>query len=79
MRDHGVVKAHLFGSFAHGAARPDSDIDLLVAFAEPGSFFDELRLADELQRLSGRSVDVMTEIHPVFAPYILPTLIPLPI
>ena len=29
-----VTELALFGSAAHGALRPDSDIDLLVVFAE---------------------------------------------
>lgn len=79
MRDHGVIKAELFGSFADGTAGPDSDIDLLVTFAEPVRLFDQLRLADNLGRISGRPVDLMTQIHPAFAPYIMPTLISLPL
>ncbi len=79
LRDHGVVKAELFGSFADGTDGLDSDIDLLVAFAEPVSLFYQLGLADELQRISGRPVDLLTDIHPAFAPYIVPTLIPLPL
>ncbi|MGI8643934.1 MAG: nucleotidyltransferase family protein [Thermomicrobiales bacterium] len=79
LRDHGVIQAQLFGSSAVGAVGPESDIDLLVTFAEPVPLFAQLRLADLLQRICGRPVDLMTDIHPAFAPLITPTLIPLPL
>lgn len=72
-----MVKAQIFGSFAAGAAGPDSDMDLLATFSGLVSLFDQLRMANELQRISGHPVDVLTEIHPLFSPYIVPTLIPL--
>lgn len=49
-------------------------MDLLVTFARPVPLFAQLRLADQLQRISGRPVDLMTDLHPAFAPYIVPTL-----
>lgn len=79
MRDHGVVKAELFGSFAHGTAGPDSDLDLLVAFGRPVTLFQRLDLAEELSRLCRRKVDMMTDIDPAFLPYIQPTLVALPV
>lgn len=79
LRDHGVIKAELFGSFADGTAGPDSDIDLLVTFAEPVRLFDQLDLAEELSQVCGRKVDLMTSIEPVFLPYIEPTLVALPL
>ncbi len=79
LRAHGVIRASVFGSVAEGTARPDSDIDLLVTFDRPVTLFEQLRLAHELGNVAGRDVDLMTEIHPAFAPYILPTLRPLPL
>jgi predicted nucleotidyltransferase len=79
LRAHGVVEAHLFGSFAHGDAGPESDVDLFVRFDPPVSFFDQLRLAELLKQICGRPVEVITDLHPAFAPYILPTLVPLPL
>jgi predicted nucleotidyltransferase len=52
-------------------------MDLLATFSGLVSLFDQLRMANELQRISGHPVDVLTEIHPLFSPYIVPTLIPL--
>lgn len=79
LRQHGVVKAFLFGSVSRGEERPDSDVDLLVTFARPTSHFAQFDLAEELSQLAGRRVDVATNLHPAFEPYITPTLIPLPL
>lgn len=79
MRAHGVNEAYLFGSVARGEERPDSDIDLLVTFAQPDTFGEQFLLAEALRRLSGRRVDVATNLHPAFAPYIVPTLVRLPL
>ncbi len=79
LRAHGATEVYLFGSFARGEAGPESDIDLLVTFAKPTSVFRQMELADELARLSGRRVDLMTRLDPAFAPYITPTLVMLPL
>jgi len=79
LRQHGVVQASLFGSVTRGEERPDSDLDLLVTFDHGGSFGERLRLEEALAALCGRRVEVLTQIHPAFAPYITPTLIPLPL
>ncbi|HET8522651.1 MAG TPA: nucleotidyltransferase domain-containing protein [Thermomicrobiales bacterium] len=79
LREHGVVQAQLFGSMVDHTDGPESDIDLLVTFGRPVSLFEELDLAEKLQRVSGRKVDLMTKLHPVFAPYITPTLVSIPL
>lgn len=79
LRQHGVIQAYVFGSVARGEERPESDLDLLVTFDRGGSFGERLRLEEALEALCGRRVEVLTQIHPAFAPYITPTLIPLPL
>lgn len=79
LRAHGVSEAHLFGSVARGTAHDESDLDLLVTFDGPVTLFQRMDLADELSRMCGRKVDLLTRIDPAFAPYILPTLVPLPL
>lgn len=75
LRQYGVTKASIFGSYARGDARPDSDLDLLVELEAGRSLFDLGGLQYDLdQRLSG-GVDVMTKLHPRFEPYITPELI----
>jgi predicted nucleotidyltransferase len=60
---HRIRELSLFGSQLKGAARPDSDIDLLVEF-EPGAditLFDMARIEIELSNvLGGRKVDMRT-------------------
>ncbi len=79
LRRFGVIDAKLFGSTAHDDERPDSDIDLLVTFDQQVPLFRQMDLAAELSRLSGRKVELTTRIDPAFAPYITPTLVPLPL
>ena len=79
LRAYGVIKAQLFGSVARGTDQPESDVDLLVAFDRPITLFKQMDLATELSRQCGRTVDVVTNIDPAFAPYILPTLVALPL
>lgn len=79
LRQQGVAKAYLFGSVSREEERPDSAVDLLVTFGHDASFLEELRLADAFRRVSGRKIDLMTQLHPVFAPYITPTLVALPL
>jgi predicted nucleotidyltransferase len=79
LRARGVVEAHLFGSVSRGEDGPESDVDLLVRFGSPTTFFEQLSLAERLSRICGRPVEVITKLHPAFAPYILPTLVPLPL
>jgi len=79
LRAYGVINAQLFGSIARGTDRPDSDVDLLVAFDRPITLFQQMDVANELSRQCGRTVDVMTRIHPAFAPCIMPALLALPL
>lgn len=54
----GVRHLLLFGSFARGTARPDSDVDLLAEFDRPISLMGLGSLRAYLEKLLGRSVDV---------------------
>ena len=51
----------LFGSRANGAARADSDVDLLVTFAPEAqwSLWDIVTLREEMMTCFGRSVDLV--------------------
>jgi predicted nucleotidyltransferase len=51
----------IFGSFARGEQRPDSDIDLLVDLPLSVSLLDIASLKQELQERLGRRVDIITE------------------
>ncbi len=71
LKQHGVARAQLFGSAARGELRDESDIDLLVAFAQPDTdYYKLLNLKEDLEKETQRDYDVMTKISPVFLPYI---------
>lgn len=58
---HHVAELSVFGSMARGDAKPESDLDLLVAF-QPGSvvgLFAFSRLRRELEDALGRKVDLV--------------------
>ncbi|MCK4626896.1 MAG: nucleotidyltransferase family protein [Phycisphaerae bacterium] len=54
-----IVEFSLFGSVLRDDFRPDSDVDVLVTFAEdaPWSLFDMVDMRDELKEIFGREVD----------------------
>lgn len=58
---YGVVRLEVFGSSVHGAARPDSDIDLLYTLA-PGTRLGWAieDLNEELAAVFGRPVDLVS-------------------
>ena len=60
LRELGVRRIGLFGSFLHGEPRPSSDIDLLVELERP-SFDDYMDTKFLLEDLFGRKVDLVTE------------------
>lgn len=66
-RENGATRVRIFGSFARGTARPDSDLDLLVDF-EPGrNLLDLVAVKQDIEDLVGRPVHVLTE--PGISPY----------
>ena len=56
-----VTELSLFGSVLREDFRPDSDVDLLVSFAEdaPWSLFDWAPMMDELKAIFDREVDLV--------------------
>ncbi len=62
-RTQPVLKAWLFGSFARGEEREDSDVDLLVKFdrSSPIGLFAYSRMHRELEEKLGRKVDLVEE------------------
>ena len=68
----GVRSLALFGSVARGAARPESDVDLLVEFSGPVTFDRYMRLKDFLEGVLGQPVDLLTRngVRPQLLPHI---------
>ena len=58
---HGARNVRVFGSVATGEATETSDVDLLVSTEDETSPWFPAGLADELEALLGRKVDVVTE------------------
>ncbi len=58
-----VLKAWLFGSFARGEERENSDVDILVKFDRtlPIGLFAYVRMNRELEEKLGRKVDLVEE------------------
>lgn len=58
----GVKRIGIFGSFARGEEREDSDLDVLVVFEEEQKTFDNyMDLKFYLEGLFGLEVDLVTE------------------
>ena len=71
LKKHYIAKAGIFGSYARGEAKKNSDIDILIEFS--GSLLDLVRLENELKRILKKRVDLLTyrAIHPLLKERIL--------
>lgn len=79
LRRHDVVRAAIFGSFATGTARDNSDFDILVEFSGDKSLLDLAALKIELEEVLGREVDVITYrgLHPRIRERVLQEQVPI--
>lgn len=75
LKNYGVNRAYLFGSFARGEQNQNSDIDFLVEYSSDAerTLFKAVELKYELEDTLQRKVDVLTEaaISPYIRPYVL--------
>jgi len=73
LRRYDVKKAAIFGSFAKGEEKEDSDIDILVEFKGEKSLLDLAGLKIELEEALKRKTDVLTynSLHPLLKDKIL--------
>lgn len=69
LKKYSVIRIGLFGSFARNESTATSDIDLLVDF-EDKSFDNFMDLAEELENIFGRKVDLLTQKG--MSPHIFP-------
>ena len=69
---YGVAWIALFGSTARDTARPDSDIDILIAFDGPATSERYFGVQFFLEDLLGRPVDLVTDkaLRPELRPFI---------
>jgi uncharacterized protein len=70
---HGVRALYLFGSTGRDEARPDSDVDLFIDYAEGFSLLDLVAVKEEIDRVLGARADQTTRggLHPLLRDDIL--------
>jgi hypothetical protein len=60
-KKEGAIKVAIFGSYARGEERPESDIDVLVEFSETKGLLTMVRIERGLSEFLGIKVDLLTE------------------
>lgn len=73
LKANGVEKIGIFGSYARGEEKADSDIDIIIIFKnEYKSFTSFMKVNDILENSTGIKVDLLTpeSISPYIKPYI---------
>lgn len=73
LKNAGVTRSAIFGSYAHGEQREDSDIDMLVDFPRGKGLFEFAGLEQELEGVLGKKVDLVEyeSLHPLLKERIL--------
>ncbi|MFP3880475.1 MAG: nucleotidyltransferase family protein [Dehalococcoidia bacterium] len=69
LTEQGATKVAIFGSYARGEERPESDIDVIVEFSENKSLLELVRIEGELSEALGIKVDLLTEKS--ISPYLI--------
>ncbi len=72
LKNEGVNKVSVFGSFSRNAENPDSDIDIIVEFKTTKTLLDIIRIERELEELSGLKIDLLTEDS--ISPYLIDSI-----
>lgn len=72
LKEAGVKRCALFGSYVRGDETKDSDIDILVELPTGKSLLDLVRLERRLKESLGKEVDLLTykSVHPLLKDYI---------
>ena len=72
LKDAGVIRSSLFGSYVRGEQTEESDLDMLIEFPKGKSLLDLVRLEMKLEEKLGIKVDLLTykSISPYLKEYI---------
>ena len=72
LKEAGVIRSDLFGSYARGEQNDNSDIDILVELPKGNSLLDLVRLERKLTQTLGKTVELVTykSISPLLEKYI---------
>ena len=72
LKEAGVTRSSLFGSYVRGENRADSDVDILVELPKGNSLLDLVRLEKKLEKALGKRVDLLTynSVHPLLKDHI---------
>lgn len=67
LKEAGVTRSSLFGSYVRGDYHKDSDVDILVELPKGNSLLDLVRLEKKLENVLGKKVDLLTynSVHPL--------------
>lgn len=79
LKEAGVKRSSLFGSYGRNEQNEESDIDLLVDFPKDKSLFDFIDIKLKLEDALGKKVDLIEYdlIKPKLKQYILPEQFPI--
>lgn len=74
LKEAGVTRSSIFGSYVRGENKKGSDIDILVDLPSDKSLFDVIDLKLKLEDTLGKPVDILEydAIKPQLKRYILP-------
>ena len=73
LKNHGIKKAGIFGSYVRGVQRKGSDIDILIQPAKDMSLLDFIHVKHELENKLKMKVDLVSYrgIHPLLKKQIM--------
>jgi len=78
LKEAGITKASLFGSYVRGDQTDKSDVDILVSFPEDTTLIDVARLKRHLENQLNKQIDLVSykSIHPLLKDEILSSQYP---
>ncbi len=69
LRKQGAKQIAVFGSYARGEEKKNSDVDILVKFSKPKSLLEFVSIEQELSKETGKKVDLLSES--AISPYLI--------